>query len=363
MTADEPSDTGPDRKDTDGDSPDGEASWPRSPDSADADGRPSSGIDGGRLNWIDVGDPPEEEDSPGDRRERDGDLPGAGVDPFSPLSRHTARPRPGAKPPGGIPRPSKPLPLGPGSGKSAGGTRGKGRTAYAPEDDNREVKGCLAVLVVAALFGGAWWALQDVIDFGDDETARETGPSAPKPPPITRVESMREKTAVDHGTPATAPLARRLKAPEEETDGAGGVRKPRTTAALMAIADEVQHPTIGSLLEEVKSRSVCYQGQPAQQVDSLYGLRGGFAISYAPADRPEDSLYPRLEFLPPTRTKAKVLYYVNMGQHEVDGFDGRMAREVPDQPRAVGRVILSWIAEVADGECPDEGATQGAAPQ
>ncbi len=356
MTADDPSGSDPDRKsrrdtgepEAGGHSTDSWAPVPSStPPRSSSTGKAQDGA--APHTWMDVEPIVDPEDK--DKDSGGGDL---GEDLLDPLSRVRHHPPPPRAPV--IGRPSRPLPLGPGPDGPKEGRRKRPAVAQ-PVDENREVKGCLAVLVVAAVLGAGWWALKDMVDFGSD-SGPET--AARKPPPITKIEGMKEKSVVDNATGAAAPLARKLVAPEEPKDDGEGVRKPRTAAALMSIADEVEQATLTSMLDEVKARSVCYQGRPAQQVDSLYGLRGGFAISYAPNDRPEDTLYPRLEFLPPTLSAEKVLYYVSMGPTEVKGFEGRMAQKVPNQPRAVGRVVLSWIAEVADGECPDRDVDRSA---
>jgi hypothetical protein len=228
-----------------------------------------------------------------------------------------------------------------------GGAAGAIKTPFKEEDDSKEVKGCLMVLLLAAVVGGGWFLFDQ---FG----GADEGPAPVKrtAPPITQVEAIKEKTVVKTPRPTGQALARKLVAPPEEPEaGAKGVPESGNAAVVVGMPGAEGDGALAGMMrdqEGVDMNSVCFNGRPARRVPSLYGLAGGFAITYALT--PTGG--PRLEFMPPTVDQSKdILYYAALGNPRVKGFEGSQSRTVPNKPEAVQRVILAWVAGVANGPC------------
>jgi hypothetical protein len=310
----------------------------------------AAGTPGGRARkaWFEAED--DEEGAAGEH----GDL-GDGLEDLPDGEEGTTSPRgPGSETIGRRPGPRKPVPVDDVELLFKGGG-GKAATPFKEEDDNKELRGCLMVVAVALVVGLAWFFLKDVIDFsgGPEETAPR------KPPPITRVEAMKDKTVVDGGARATgAPLARKIVAPPEETEEtlppeaqanehASGVAIEGMDD-MDGLAPPASAPPDADTLKPSVMEALCLDGRPARRVPSLYGLRGGFAITFG--EGPEDG--PRLEFLPPINDRSgNVLFYAALGEPVVKGFEGREARTVANRPDAIQRVILAWSAGIVNGPC------------
>ncbi|WP_413206545.1 hypothetical protein [Rhodospirillum sp. A1_3_36] len=228
-----------------------------------------------------------------------------------------------------------------------GRSSGSVKTPFKEEDDNKEVKGCLIVLLLAAVAAGGWFLFDQFGGAGE-----KTSPVKRTAPPITQVEAIKEKTVVDTPRPsAPAALARKLVAPSDEPEGGTKGESDQQNLAAVLGMPGAEGEALDSMIlsqEGVDVNSVCYNGQPARRVPSLYGLPGGFAITYALT--PTGG--PRLEFMPPTVDLSKdVLYYAAFGDPQVKGFEGNRSRTVPNRPAAIQRVILAWVAGIANGPC------------
>ncbi|HAP99768.1 MAG TPA: hypothetical protein DCQ35_07025, partial [Rhodospirillum rubrum] len=283
----------------------------------------------------------------------------------------------------GIPtRPRNPLPLSDPTFRPV-----RRRTRPQPvvkEGASRELKGCLIFVAIAVLLGGGGWLVRDFVDFSS------LTPEPPKPaavrdaPPVTKVTAMKEKTVVDHPTEGKMTLARKLVAPPISAPAGEGQAPPPTGGTAMGIegmtpgapagdpmtggigpgstvsASADAGPPAGAggaaVLGQMADQAVCYNGSRARRVDSLYDLPGGFAIVYGPAGEDSEPLRPRLEFMPGVLGRdaggPDTLYYASFADAPVSGFESGMARPVANTDAAVGRVILSWVAAVANGPCP-----------
>jgi hypothetical protein len=108
------------------------------------------------------------------------------------------------------------------------------------------------------------------------------------------------------------------------------------------------------LEREMKRRSVCYNGRPAR-IQPLVLATGstGFALSFGAPSFAEGDPLPRLEFFHGIQNDLETIYYVSLTHEPVRGFDQRMGVEIPNTRRNVGRVMLEWVAEVANSACPE----------
>ncbi|WP_242465022.1 hypothetical protein [Rhodospirillum rubrum] len=256
--------------------------------------------------------------------------------------------------------------------------------AVVKESEGRELKGCLIFVAIAVVLGGGGWLVRDFVDFSS------LTPEPPKPaavreaPPVTKVTAMKEKTVVDHPTEGKMTLARKLVAPpltppagegqaaappggtamgiEGMTPGSptgapqtGGIG-PGSAAPGSPPAGQVSGAGGAVVLSQMADQAVCYNGSRARRVDSLYHLPGGFAIVYGAGEEGSEPLRPRLEFMPGVLGRdaggPDTLYYASFADAPVSGFESGMARPIANTDAAVGRVILSWVAAVANGPCP-----------
>ncbi|CCG08473.1 hypothetical protein [Pararhodospirillum photometricum] len=269
-------------------------------------------------------------------------------------------PPPAAKRPRGsfLRRPIDPLPLDdppaapppeakPAKNAKPAAKANKGPVKFREADDNREAKGCATVLVLILVGVGGWFLLKDHLDF-----SAKSLPTRDEPPPLTHVEALKNKTAVDYEAQSKMVLGRKLTAPPEEPPAAAPPHEPRDPGLKASVAEMTAAPEATSLdavMSALAAQEVCYEGRKARREPSLYGLAGGFGVSFADPATPAGP--PRLEFMPPTDGTAAVLYYASFSEAPIKGFEGREARSVANAPQAISRVILSWVSEVATGTC------------
>ncbi|WP_147162539.1 hypothetical protein [Pararhodospirillum oryzae] len=242
--------------------------------------------------------------------------------------------------------------------KGGGEPQGRSRraaksTPFRPEDENRELKGCAVFAVLLVVGVGGWFLTKDVIV--DLFKAAETSMSTPEratAPPLTQVDALKQKTVVEHEVQGQTVLGRKLVAPPEEQQAVTGAPPPpatATTAGIQGLAEVVADPSVESVLQAVSEQDVCYNGRRARRVPSLYGLDGGFGVVFG--DVSENNGQPRLEFMPPSSGDTRVYFYASFTDAPVKGFEGREARSVRSTPRSVSRVVLAWVAELANGPC------------
>ncbi|MCF8483275.1 MAG: hypothetical protein K9H25_22860 [Rhodospirillum sp.] len=246
--------------------------------------------------------------------------------------------------------PRKPLPLDDADLLFKGGRfSGPAQTPFKEEDDNKEVKGCLMVLLLVAVVGVGWLLFTQ---FSEPENGQS--PASRSAPPITKVEAIKEKTVVNTPRATGQALARKLVSPPENPEEKDGAPPDQvSTASMIGMPGAEGEKALAELMRDqtaTEENSVCLDGRPARRVPSLYGLSGGFAITYGLTATDG----PRLEFMPPSMDRSKdVLFYAALGEPKVKGFEGNQARSVPNSPAAVQRVILDWVAGLANGPCDD----------
>jgi len=210
------------------------------------------------------------------------------------------------------------------------------------ESDGKMALGCLAALVVIV---GIGLAVALLVDFGGTE---EKGSSTSGDLPITKVEAW-DKT----GTSADGPgrlLARNLEAGEDV--GAVAGRSGVVSDLLAAFYEHGIEPE--ALERELKRRSVCYNGRPARIVPLVLAPdSAGFALSFGAPSFDAGDPMPRLEFFHGIQDDLKTIYYISLTHEPLRGFDQRTAVRILNTRRDVGRVMLEWVAEVANSACPE----------
>jgi len=215
---------------------------------------------------------------------------------------------------------------------------------HVPVDDdegNKEALGCLAALALLVVIGGG---VALFVDFGGDAVKQE---SVSEDLPITHVEALDEKTVVPNAAGHT--LARNLEVEPED--------RGRVVARSGVIADLIaQYSRYGAEPEvierELDRRSICYNGQHGRLVPQIMDPGGaGFALTFGAASYKEGDPLPRLEFFHGLSGDLDHVYYVSLTNQPIRGFD-RTGERIPNTRKAVGRVMLEWVAEVANTSCP-----------
>ncbi len=215
-----------------------------------------------------------------------------------------------------------------------------------PVDDDegkREAIGCLVVLALMAAIGGA---VALFVDFGGGETDTE---SATEELPITKIEALEDKRVVRDA--AGTMLGRNLEVDLEDR----GRVVARSGVVADLIAQYARHGAEPEVIErELKRRSVCYNGQQARLVPPILDPESdGFALAYGAASHAEGDPFPRLEFFHGLSGDLESVYYVSLTRTPIRGFDA-IGERIPNTRKAVGRVMLEWVAEVANTSCPRE---------
>jgi len=207
------------------------------------------------------------------------------------------------------------------------------------EDGGKTAMGCLGALIVLVGVGGAA-ALFVEFDKGDTSDNPVAGGL-----PITKVEAL-DKSAADQA--ANRPLARNL----EPGDDAGRVAG-RATVINDLFADFHEHGIEPEdLTRELDRRAVCYNGRHAQLAPLILAPdTKGFAMTFGTRTPAEGDPFPRLEFSHGIAGDLDYVYYVSLTREPVRGFEPKGIR-IPNTRKAVGRVMLDWVAEVANTACP-----------
>lgn len=211
-----------------------------------------------------------------------------------------------------------------------------------PDDDNTKAAiGCLAAVIVLV---GAGLAIALLADFSQTEpqVSGQTGASLP----ITKVEAMDKQAVADQ--PAGRLLARNLEPGEEVGKVAG-----RSGVIADLLAEFYEHGAEPEVIEvEMKRRSVCYNGRPGRLVRPILASDSrGFALTFGADSHDQGDPLPRLEFFHGIAGDLDYIYYVSLTHEPVRGFEPAGVR-IPNTRQAVGRVMLEWVAEVANSTCP-----------
>ncbi|MBB4286554.1 hypothetical protein [Roseospira goensis] len=221
------------------------------------------------------------------------------------------------------------------------------RTAETPfilddgDDSGKAALGCLATVVVLVVVGAAVALL---VDFSPDTATDEAGSA--RDLPITRVEALDKKTAVPDARGQL--LARNLEPGDESGMVAG-----RTGVVADLFSDYYARGVEPEVMErELGRRSVCYNGRRARLVRPILAPESqGFALTFGADDHADGDPYPRLEFFHGIAGDLDYVYYVSLTREPVAGFEP-MGTRIPNTRKAVGRVMLEWVAEVANTSCP-----------
>ncbi|MBB4266442.1 hypothetical protein [Roseospira visakhapatnamensis] len=224
------------------------------------------------------------------------------------------------------------------------------RPLVADDDEgNKEALGCLVALALLAMIGAA---VALFVDFDGQETEPESGGGEL---PITRVEALDEKRVVRDASGSM--LARNLEAEPEDR----GRIVARSGVVADLIARYARHGAEPEVIErELKHRSVCYNGRHARLVPLILDPQSqGFALSYGTADDAEGDPYPRLEFFHGLSGDLTHVYYVSLTRTPLSGFPA-VGERIPNTRKAVGRVMLEWVAEVANTSCPPKRPAEAA---
>jgi len=212
----------------------------------------------------------------------------------------------------------------------------------ADDDDNAKAAlGCLAAVVVVV---GLGLAIAMLVDFGPGEQTDTKEITADLP--ITKVEALDKKTVSNEA--AGRLLARNL----EPSDDMGAVAG-RTGVIADLLADFYEVGAEPEMIErEMARRSVCYNGHPGRLVKPILAPDSrGFALTFGADSHAEGDPYPRLEFFHGIAGDLDYIYYVSLTEEPVRGFEP-VGERLPNTRQAVGRVMLEWVAEVANSTCP-----------
>lgn len=226
------------------------------------------------------------------------------------------------------------------------------------DDNSKAALGCLAAVVVVVGVALAVALLGDFSGNGpvppEEEAAARTGGSSGGLP-ITKVEALDNKTQVSQARGQV--LARNL----EPADDDRGVVAGHTGVIADLFSDYYQHGAEPEqITQALDRRSVCYNGRHARLVRPILAPDSrGFAMTFGAASHAEGDPYPRLEFFHGIADDLDYVYYVSLTRAPVRGFDPVGVR-IRNTRKAVGRVMLEWVAEIANSACPPR---QPAEPQ
>jgi len=211
-------------------------------------------------------------------------------------------------------------------------------------DDGKVALGCLGALVVVTVIGVA------IALFGNFDSSPNLGDSASGDLPITRVEAMDKQQASGSGPGSL--LARNLEAGDQ-----GGAVAGRSGVLVDLVAQFYEHGIEPEILErEMLRRSVCYNGRPARIVPLVLTPDSkGFALAFGAPSFNEGDPFPRIEFFHGIENDLEFVYFVSMTHEPVRGFSP-MGERIPNTRKDVGRVMLKWVAEVANSACPMGGS-------
>lgn len=210
------------------------------------------------------------------------------------------------------------------------------------DDSGKAALGCLAAVVIITVISLAVAFLVDFDQTGED--GRDAGSSGGLP--ITKVEALDNKTAV--GESQGQVLARNLEPGDQR-----GVIVGHSGVIVDLMAEFYENGAEPEVIErELNRRSVCYNGRRARLARSILAPDSrGFALTFGARSHDEGEPYPRLEFFHGISDDLDYVYYVSLTRQPVRGFDP-MGIRIPNTRRAVGRVMLEWVAEVANTACP-----------
>ncbi|MQX34940.1 hypothetical protein [Roseospira navarrensis] len=209
------------------------------------------------------------------------------------------------------------------------------------DGDGKAALGCLAALLV---IGGIAGAIALFADFG---SGQQVGDSVSGDLPITRVEALEKQRASTDGPGRI--LARNL-----EPGATSGAVAGYSGVVSDLLAEFYEHGIEPETLErELKRRSVCYNGRPARIVPLVLATDSeGFALSFGAPGFDEGDPRPRIEFFHGIQKDLETLYYASLTHEPLPGFD-QMGERIPNTRKDVGRVMLEWVAEVANTSCPE----------
>jgi len=212
------------------------------------------------------------------------------------------------------------------------------------DGDGKVALGCLGALVVVAGVGLA------IAMFGDFESSADLGDTVSGELPITRVEAMAKQQASSSGPGSL--LARNL-----EADDQNGAIAGRSGVLVDLVAQFYEHGIEPEILErEMQRRSVCYNGRPARIVPLVLTPDSkGFALAFGAPSFDEGDPFPRIEFFHGIENDLEFVYFVSLTHEPVRGFSP-MGERIPNTRKDVGRVMLKWVAEVANSACPMNGS-------
>lgn len=218
------------------------------------------------------------------------------------------------------------------------------RPVVAAADDDDSAKAALGCLAAVVILIGLGLAIAFLVDFSPTNPEELENRRADLP--ITRVEAMDKQTVVDE--PAGRLLARNLE-PANDL----GVVTGRSGVIADLLADFYETGAEPEIIErEMSRRSVCYNGRPGRLVAPILAPDSrGFALTFGADSHSEGDPYPRLEFFHGIAGDLDYIYYVSLTHEPVRGFEPVGVR-LPNTRQAVGRVILEWVAEVANSTCP-----------
>ncbi len=211
-------------------------------------------------------------------------------------------------------------------------------------DDDDSAKAALGCLAAVVILIGVGLAIAFLVDFSPADPGADKDASADLP--ITKVEALDKATASDR--PAGRLLARNLE-PADDV----GVVAGRTGVIADMLGEFYEHGAEPETIEtEMRRRSVCYNGHPGRLVPPILAPDSrGFALTFGADSHGEGDPYPRLEFFHGIADDLDYIYYVSLTHEPIRGFEPVGVR-LPNTRQAVGRVILEWVAEVANSTCP-----------
>jgi len=214
------------------------------------------------------------------------------------------------------------------------------------EDSGKAALGCLAAMVVIV---GVGVAIAVFVDFS--ATVEEPSSGASGDLPITRVEAM-DKATSDQASGQV--LARNLEAGTQT-----GIVAGRSSVISSLFADFYEHGAEPeTITRELDRRAVCYNGRHARIAPLVLAPETqGFALTFGALTYADGDPFPRLEFSHGISGDLNYVYYVSLTEEPIRGFEPQGIR-IPNTRKTVGRVILEWVAEVANSACPPPASAQ-----